>query len=82
MKTYKKKYTLVKNQGKKYISYNLTESDRFIIELYAGMILDELTYNFNVKSLQDSLNRALDIKDEQLFKDLSSKYNELLHLNR
>jgi uncharacterized protein YpiB (UPF0302 family) len=81
MKTYKKKYLLIRNQGKHYISYNLTDSDRFMFELYAGMILDELTYTFNVKRLQELLNNAIDKKDVELFKELSLKYSQLLQSN-
>ncbi|QOR68353.1 IDEAL domain-containing protein [Cytobacillus suaedae] len=82
MKTCKRKYVLIKNNEKKYISYNLTEADRFMFEQYAGMVLDELCYRFNLQRLQESINNALDKNDKQLFAEVSLKYNKLLQDNR
>lgn len=82
MKTCKRQFVLIKNNDKKYISYNLTEADRFMYELYAGMVLDELCYRFNLQRLQDSINDAIDKKDKQLFAELSLEYNKLLQDNR
>lgn len=80
-KTYKKKYTLVKNCSKKYISYNLSQEEKFAIELCAQLLLDELSYRFNVKRLQESIDLATDAKDEQRFNELSRKYNNLVQIN-
>lgn len=81
MKTYKKKYRLNKNSNKKYISFNLSQEEKFTIELYAQMLLDELSYQFNLKRLDDLINHSIDARDEQSFKELSRKYNELVKVN-
>ncbi len=82
MKTCKRQFVLIKNNDKKYISYNLTEADRFMFEQYAGMVLDEICYHFNLQRMQKSIDQAIDNNDKQLFEELSLKYNQLIQENR
>ncbi|MCA1029807.1 IDEAL domain-containing protein [Bacillus timonensis] len=81
MRTYKRNIVLVKDTRKRYVSYSLSPEEKFSLELYAAMILDEACYNFHKKRLEVAIDEAIGSRDEAMFMSLTESYNQLVAQN-
>ncbi|WP_377889111.1 IDEAL domain-containing protein [Alkalihalobacillus sp. R86527] len=50
------------------------DQETFELELYAQLILDEAVFTFQKNRYQDTINLALDRRDEKAFQEASAEY--------
>ncbi|WP_433748753.1 IDEAL domain-containing protein [Falsibacillus pallidus] len=50
----------------------------FVADIYIEMLLLEIQLNKEKEILINAINEALDVKDEQMFMELTSRYNQLM----
>ncbi|WP_270181974.1 IDEAL domain-containing protein [Alkalihalobacillus sp. CinArs1] len=50
------------------------DQETFELELYAQLILDEAVFTFQKNRYQDTINLALDRRDEKAFQEASEQY--------
>lgn len=56
--------------------------DRFMMEVYLQMVIDEAVFNLKEQKLRSAIDFALDNNDREGFYRLSNEYNQLLDHNR
>lgn len=52
-----------------------------VAEVYAQMVIDDLTYRYRKNQLEDLIDKSLDEKDKESFYKYSEEYNRLRGLN-
>lgn len=75
MKKHKQRYKFLKGSGharlaKREISYEIKLSTR--------LILEELCFERNKKLLMHAINQSLELKDKELFLQLTATYNDTI----
>ena len=80
--TTQKKFKLMKHYNKiTSVSYTLSQDQKYLMELYAQLILDESCYIFNKKRIEQLINDSIDTHNQEKFEQLTGEYNSLLKAN-
>ncbi|WP_102347419.1 IDEAL domain-containing protein [Bacillus sp. Marseille-P3661] len=74
----KKSYT---EQMKARVTELNRNETNFVLNTYIQMIIDESLFNHEKALLQKQIDNALDLKDRELFSELSEQYNKLLSIS-
>lgn len=54
------------------------QEDRFMMEIFSQMVIDEAVLKSKLEKLLSAIDDALDRKDEEKFYELSQEYKELM----
>ena len=82
MKTHRKRYRLLKSAKKYVATFNLSEDQRYTMQLEAQLFLDAACLRFNRQRLETLVNEALQKGEKEKFQAISSIYSKYVRADR